>query len=75
MPFEKVDPQADFPKLEDGEMLALWERIQAFEKLSEKNDGKPRGRSSTARSPRTTRWACITPGAARTRTFTTATSP
>src|SRR4051812_16000611 len=41
MPFEKVDPQADFPRLE-REMLALWDRIGAFEKLKEKNAGKPR---------------------------------
>src|SRR3954453_22397546 len=41
MPFEKVDPQADFPKLE-REMLALWGRLAAFEKLKAKNAGKPR---------------------------------
>jgi isoleucyl-tRNA synthetase len=41
MPFEKVDPQADFPRLE-REMLALWDRIGAFEKLKAKNAGKPR---------------------------------
>src|SRR5947209_4337120 len=41
MPFEKVDPQADFPRLE-REMLALWDRIRAFEKLKAKNAGKPR---------------------------------
>src|SRR3982750_3022900 len=41
MPFEKVDPQADFPKLE-REMLALWDRIGAFEALKAKNAGKPR---------------------------------
>ena len=40
MPFEKVDPQADFPRLE-REMLALWDRIGAFEKLKQKNAGKP----------------------------------
>jgi isoleucyl-tRNA synthetase len=41
MPFEKVDPQADFPRLE-REMLALWDRIGAFEQLKAKNAGKPR---------------------------------
>src|SRR5215213_6215180 len=41
MPFEKVDPQADFPRLE-REMLALWDRIRAFDKLKAKNAGKPR---------------------------------
>src|SRR5947209_9815847 len=41
MPFEKVDPQADFPRLE-REMLALWDRIHAFEKLKAKNRGKRR---------------------------------
>jgi isoleucyl-tRNA synthetase len=41
MPFEKVDPQADFPRLE-REMLALWDRIGAFAKLKAKNAGKPR---------------------------------
>src|SRR5918994_931681 len=30
MPFEKVDPQAGFPRLE-REMLALWDRIRAFD--------------------------------------------
>jgi isoleucyl-tRNA synthetase len=41
MPFEKVDPQADFPRLE-REMLTLWDRIDAFGKLKAKNAGKPR---------------------------------
>ncbi|MBO0698453.1 MAG: isoleucine--tRNA ligase [Zavarzinella sp.] len=41
MPFEKVDPKPDFPKLE-REMLALWDRIGAFERLRAKNQGKPR---------------------------------
>jgi isoleucyl-tRNA synthetase len=41
MPFEKVDPQADFPALE-RRMLELWDRIHAFEKLKAKNRGKPR---------------------------------
>lgn len=41
MPFEKVDPQTDFPALE-REMLALWDRIGAFEQLKKKNLGKPK---------------------------------
>ena len=41
MPFEKVEPQADFPALE-RRMLEFWDRIQAFEKLKAKNRGKPR---------------------------------
>ncbi|MSR54080.1 MAG: isoleucine--tRNA ligase [Gemmataceae bacterium] len=41
MPFEKVEPQADFPALE-RQMLELWVRVQAFEKLKAKNAGKPR---------------------------------
>src|ERR1700742_1332776 len=41
MPFEKVDPQADFPALE-REVLALWDRIGAFEQLKAKNAGKPK---------------------------------
>src|SRR5438128_1667338 len=41
MAFEKVDPQADFPALE-RQVLALWDRIQAFEKLKLKNAGRPK---------------------------------
>src|SRR6266516_5743064 len=41
MPFEKVDPQSDFPALERA-ILECWERTQAFEKLREKNRGKPK---------------------------------
>src|SRR6266516_1870025 len=41
MPFEKVDPQSDFPALERS-ILQLWDDIQAFEKLRAKNRGKPR---------------------------------
>ena len=36
MPFEKVDPQTDFPALERN-MLELWDRIDAFAKLQAKN--------------------------------------
>jgi len=41
MPFEKVDPHPDFPALE-RQMLELWDRIRAFDKLKAKNQGKPR---------------------------------
>ena len=41
MPFEKVDPQADFPALE-RQILAFWARIGAFEKLKAKNAGRPK---------------------------------
>src|SRR5688572_11448109 len=41
MPFEKVDPQADFPALE-RQVLAFWDRIGAFEKLKAKNAGRPK---------------------------------
>ena len=41
MPFDKVETQVDFPARE-REILKLWERIRAFDKLREKNRGKPR---------------------------------
>jgi isoleucyl-tRNA synthetase len=41
MPFEKVDPQTDFPALE-RQMLELWDRIGALEHLQAKNRGKPK---------------------------------
>src|SRR6201991_193528 len=41
MPFEKVDTQVDFPKME-REILEFWSRTRAFEKLCEQNRGKPR---------------------------------
>lgn len=41
MAFTKVNPNVDFPALE-REVLALWEKTQAFEKLREFNRGKPR---------------------------------
>ncbi|MCC7291053.1 MAG: isoleucine--tRNA ligase [Phycisphaerales bacterium] len=40
MPFEKVDPKMDFPALE-REVLALWEKARAFERLRELSAGKP----------------------------------
>src|SRR5438874_10080398 len=41
MPFEKVDTQVDFPAQERA-ILEFWERTGAFEKLREKNTGKPK---------------------------------
>src|SRR5579872_2796250 len=41
MPFEKVEPQVDFPAQERA-VLALWEGLGAFEKLRQKNRGGPR---------------------------------
>jgi isoleucyl-tRNA synthetase len=41
MPFEKVDPHPDFPALE-RRILALWDRLGAFEKLKARNRGKPK---------------------------------
>jgi isoleucyl-tRNA synthetase len=41
MPFEKVDTQIDFPAQERA-ILEFWQRIRAFEKLREKNRGKPK---------------------------------
>jgi isoleucyl-tRNA synthetase len=41
MPFDKVDPQVDFPAQERS-VLELWDRIQAFEKLRELNRGRPK---------------------------------
>lgn len=38
-PFEKIDKQADFPAME-RQILAFWERIDAFEKLKAQNRGK-----------------------------------
>ena len=40
MPFEKVETQVDFPAQERA-VLEFWERSRAFEKLREKNRGKP----------------------------------
>ncbi|MFQ3593535.1 MAG: class I tRNA ligase family protein, partial [Gemmataceae bacterium] len=40
MPFEKVETQVDFPALE-REVLAFWDRINAFERLVEKNQNGP----------------------------------
>jgi isoleucyl-tRNA synthetase len=41
MPFEKVEPQVDFPAQERA-VLAFWEKIGAFEALRTKNRGGPR---------------------------------
>jgi isoleucyl-tRNA synthetase len=41
MPFEKVDTQVDFPK-QERDVLAFWQRINAFERLRQKNRGGPR---------------------------------
>ncbi len=39
--FDKVENQVDFPVLE-RQLLQFWDTIRAFEKLREKNRGKPR---------------------------------
>src|SRR5437764_9517715 len=41
MPFDKVETQVDFPAQERS-VLEFWERINAFEKLREKNKNGPR---------------------------------
>jgi isoleucyl-tRNA synthetase len=41
MPFDKVETQVDFPAQERA-ILELWQRIDAFNKLREKNRGKPK---------------------------------
>jgi isoleucyl-tRNA synthetase len=41
MAFEKVDPKVDFPALERN-ILYYWEENRCFDKLREKNKGKPR---------------------------------
>jgi isoleucyl-tRNA synthetase len=41
MPFEKVETQVDFPAQERG-VLEFWERIRAFDRLRDKNRGKPK---------------------------------
>jgi isoleucyl-tRNA synthetase len=41
MPFEKVDTQVDFPAQERA-VLEFWNKIDAFEKLRQKNRGGPR---------------------------------
>src|SRR6516164_7250402 len=41
MPFEKVESQVNF-SAQERQILAFWNRIQAFEKLQDKNRGKPR---------------------------------
>lgn len=40
MAFEKVDPKTDFPAME-RDVLALWEKTRAFDRLREINAGKP----------------------------------
>jgi isoleucyl-tRNA synthetase len=41
MPFDKVETQVDFPALE-RDVLKYWDGIGAFERLREKNQGKPK---------------------------------
>jgi isoleucyl-tRNA synthetase len=41
MPFNKVDPQVDFPAQERA-VLEFWERSGAFEKLRRQNRGRPK---------------------------------
>ena len=41
MPFEKVETTVDFPA-QERTILQLWDEIQAFEKLRDKNRGKPK---------------------------------
>ncbi|MDW8265989.1 MAG: class I tRNA ligase family protein [Gemmataceae bacterium] len=41
MPFDKVDPQVDFPAQERA-ILEFWQRVGAFEALRAKNRGKPK---------------------------------
>jgi len=41
MPFEKVEPQVDFPALE-RKVLQFWDDVRAFEKLRAKNAAGPR---------------------------------
>jgi isoleucyl-tRNA synthetase len=41
MPFEKVETQVDFPAQERN-ILEWWEKIRAFDRLRQKNRGKPR---------------------------------
>ncbi len=41
MPFDKVDTQVDFPAQERA-VLEFWKRSQAFERLRQKNRGKPK---------------------------------
>src|SRR2546421_113398 len=41
MAFEKVETSVDFPA-EERTILALWDELQAFEKLRAKNKGKPK---------------------------------
>jgi isoleucyl-tRNA synthetase len=41
MPFEKVEPQTDFPAQERA-VLEFWQRTGAFERLREQNRGKPK---------------------------------
>ncbi|MGB0716757.1 MAG: class I tRNA ligase family protein, partial [Phycisphaerae bacterium] len=41
MPFRRVDTKVDFPAME-RDVLAFWERTEAFEKLRSMNRGKPK---------------------------------
>ncbi len=70
MPFEKVETQVDFPAQERA-VLEFWDDIERLRDAAAPRTAASRsGRSSTARSPPTTRWASTTPGAAPTRTPT-----
>ena len=70
MPFTEVPNKVDFPA-QEREVLAV---LEGAARLSETDApctrASPSGRSSMARSPPTTRWACTTAGAAPTRTST-----
>ncbi|MFN4258542.1 MAG: isoleucine--tRNA ligase [Gemmataceae bacterium] len=41
MPFAKVDTQVDFP-VQERAVLEFWQRIQAFDRLRDKNRGQPK---------------------------------
>ncbi|MDO8631529.1 MAG: hypothetical protein Q7R41_13670 [Phycisphaerales bacterium] len=41
MAFDKVDPKVDFPA-QERDILAFWEKTEAFARLRELNRGKPK---------------------------------
>ena len=74
-PFPPVPAQPDFPAQEHA-ILELWRgRIAPSPGCARRTPAGRAGRSSTGRSRPTTRWASTTPGAAPTRTSSSATTP
>ena len=63
----RSDSRRARPRRARAPCVDRWDREGTFEQLRRKPRVGRRSRSPTGRSPRTTRWACITPGDARSR--------